>query len=208
MNQIRPIFIVGAARSGTTMLGSILGSARGCVATPESKFVTELVKGAERPAGILDPEGARSCLASNPNFRNWGVPEGEVFSCLEQPIRLCQLIERVVLTYAARRERSQVEVWLDHTPSSLFILPYLRRTFPDASLLHLIRDGRAVGASVLPLHWGPSNILEAATSWSRQVAAGLAAETSSIFEGRIRRVCYENLVSDPLTTVAGLCEFC
>jgi hypothetical protein len=72
----------------------------------------------------------------------------------------------------------------------------------------LIRDGRAVGASVLPLHWGPSNILEAAASWSRQVAAGLAAETSSIFEGRIRRVCYESLVSDPLTTVAGLCEFC
>jgi hypothetical protein len=137
-----------------------------------------------------------------------GVDEDEVFACLKGPTRLRPLIERVVLTYAARRSRGDVRVWVDHTPLSLFILPYLQNAFPDARFLHLIRDGRAVGASVLMLHWGPTNILEAARSWSRQVVAGLAAETSSIFEGRIRRVCYENLVSDPLTTVASLCEFC
>ena len=208
MGRIRPIFIVGAARSGTTMLGSILGSAAGCLAIPESQFIASLIAEAEWPKGVFEPETARSCLASQPKFRIWGVDENAAFSCVERPAKVCDLVERLVLAYAARCDCGEGVVWVDHTPESLFILPYLGRIFPAARFLHLVRDGRAVGASILPLDMGPSNIFDAATGWTRQVAAGLAAETSSLFEGRIRRVYYESIVSDPSTTIAAICEFC
>jgi Sulfotransferase family len=208
MIKLRPIFVVGAARSGTTMLGSILGSAEGVLATPESQFIADLIAKAKWPGGILDPEVARSCLVSHSKFQIWGVDDNAVFSRIERPTTLRELIEQLVLAYGGRRDWGGGEIWVDHTPESLFILPYLRRAFTDARFIHLVRDGRAVGASILPLDVGPVDIFDAALGWTRQIAAGLAAETSSLFEGRIQRVYYESLVSDPSTTVAGLCEFC
>jgi len=208
MSELRPIFIVGAARSGTTMLGSILGSAAGSLATPESQFISALLASTELPDGYVSSDVARSRLAVDPRFRIWGIDADAAVPRGGRSIRLRHLVEGLVLAYAARSNRSGITVWVDHTPESLFILPCLIEMFPDARVLHLVRDGRAVGASVLPLDWGAANILDAATSWIGQVAAGLAAETSPQFEGRIRRVYYERLVSDPIGTVAEVCEFC
>ena len=208
MTGVRPIFILGAARSGTTMLGAILGSAKGCLATPESQFLTNLVAGASWPGGILYPDVARSGLARDYRFRIWGVAEDAIFSGLEAPIKLRCVLERLILAYSVQRGGGEVEVWVDHTPGSLFILPHLAEVFPDARFLHLVRDGRAVGASILPLDWGPVNIADAARRWSCEVAVGLAAETAPLVRGRIRRVYYESLVSEPLATVADLCNFC
>jgi Sulfotransferase family len=38
MDMLQPIFIGGCPRSGTTMLGSMIGSMSSCIVTPESIF--------------------------------------------------------------------------------------------------------------------------------------------------------------------------
>ena len=38
------VFIGGCSRSGTTLLGSLLGSPSNCVTTPESQFVIDTTK--------------------------------------------------------------------------------------------------------------------------------------------------------------------
>ena len=208
MNKFRPIFIAGAARSGTTMLGSIIGSSSQCIATPESQFMTDLVAAAGWPGGHLRPGTARTILVRDPRFRIWEVDEAELFDDDEPITTLRDLAERIVQAFAEGCGRSSVEVWVDHTPGSLFIWPYLREAFSEARFIHLVRDGRAVGASILPLDWGPVSIFDAARKWAREVGAGLAAETSSDFRGQVRRVHYEQLVSDPAGTVKDLCRFC
>lgn len=190
------------------MLGAILGSGRGCVATPESQFLTDLVAKASWPAGLLDRDAAWSCLTRDYRFSLWGVDGEGILRTNHTSIKLRCLIEQLVLAYAAQHGRGRTDIWVDHTPGSQFIVPYLAEMFHDAKFLHLVRDGRAVAASILPLDWGPVNILDSARRWSREVAAGLAAETSPVLKGRIRRVRYEDILMDPVRVVADLCEFC
>ena len=53
----------------------------------------------------------------------------------------------------------------------------------------LIRNGRAVAASVLPFDWRPNTILKTARFWKDSVNYGLDAET--FIPQRVYRVRYE-----------------
>ena len=69
----------------------------------------------------------------------------------------------------------------------------------------MVRDGRAVLASVLPLDWGPHNVRSAAAAWVEAIAHGLAAE--SAHPSKVLRVHYEMLLSAPRASLERICEF-
>ena len=50
-------------------------------------------------------------------------------------------------------------------------LDLIAEIYPDARVLHIIRDGRAVTRSLLALPNGPSTIEDAAEEWRESVAA-------------------------------------
>ena len=77
--------------------------------------------------------------------------------------------------------------------------------FPEAKIIHIIRDGRAVAASVRSLDWGPNTIIGAGHYWIEHVSYGLAAERR--FAKQIIQVRYEDLVSDPEDELKRLCAW-
>src|SRR4051794_19692898 len=69
-----PFFIVGSARSGTTMLRMILNSHPLVSVPPESRFITQLWRG-HRDVEVKDPLAK---LAANQRFELWDLPLDEV----------------------------------------------------------------------------------------------------------------------------------
>lgn len=101
--------------------------------------------------------------------------------------------------------------WVDGTPEYSLYLPALRRLFPGARFIHLLRDPREVVRSMLNFHAAFGIDLvpgesEAWDYWLRTVRACVAAERAW-GSGVVRRVRYRDLVEDSKTAVEGILEF-
>lgn len=205
--MMRPILIGGCPRSGTTLLGAVLGTHRDCLATPESKFNPDSYRLAMNADGTVDLARALAVIREHWNFRLWDVvPDAEESAALAGSETYCDMVKRVVQVYGSRRGKPAPAYWIDHTPYNILHVPLLFQIYPDARLIHLVRDGRGVAASVMKLDWGPNTVEAAAQWWIVRVAHGLAAE-SYFGPERVLRVSYEALVRDPQTTMQQVCAF-
>lgn len=198
----RAVFIGGCARAGTTLLGAMLGGHSTAICVPESQFKIGLL----RDKQLTDRESAVRFLKSHWRFRLWDMPIQASDLPGNGELARTNIIRRLCRMYGARHDRAGRAVWVDHTPHNIRHCKLLNDRFPDSKFIHIIRDGRAVAASVMPLDWGPNNIIEAAHFWIEQTAYGLAAECSFGPE-RIRRVSYEQLVTEPERVMRELSTF-
>ena len=210
---VRPVLVGGCDRSGTTMLGSMLGAARGAVCTPESHFHAELARCVLGP-GITRRELVDRLLA-HPRFVWWEVTERPPEAWRDdEPASLDdlrRLAAWAVTAYARRQEGALPPatgemVWVDHSPHNLRDVKALLALYPEARFIHIVRDGRGVAASILPLDWGPNTIRTAAWWWMGELAHAFAGEACAGAE-RARRVRYEDLLRDPETELDALCRF-
>jgi hypothetical protein len=206
-NQIeRQILIGGCERSGTTLLGAMIGAHSDCVCTPESQFKIDTLRAVGWQQSPLDLVTVLDHIQAHWRFSIWGldlapreVPEAELGSSYSH------LLAWLVRRYAAHIGKQGATIWVDHTPANIRYACVLLRLFPDARMIHVVRDGRAVAASIMPLDWGPNTVIRAAPWWVEKVAYGLAVE-SLWPPDRIVRVRYEDLVSNTEAALMTLCE--
>lgn len=199
---MKTIFIGGCDRSGTTMLGSMLGAYPGYLCTPESYFKFELFSHFERHKAEI--ETFRDWLLSGNRLSNWGVNLREVEITAIRP-SIESLLGHVLRCYGQKVGKAQFDVWIDHSPANISYADQLFELYPNAKIVHIVRDGRAVAASLLKVDWGPNSILEAAQFWCRRIAAGLAAELKWGAH-KVIRIYYEDLLRNPEATLRELCE--
>jgi hypothetical protein len=202
---ISPIFIGGCGRSGTTLLGAILGAHSQCVCVPESPFKTDILRFWD-PA-TADPRCLLEAIIKTRRFRLWGMDEPSVLDALPQfSGTYAEALAWLVARYAQVVGRSPSSRWVDHTPVNVRHAATLAEIFPAAKFIHIVRDGRAVAASILPLDWGPNTIDGVADWWTSSLAYGLATE-SWCRPGRAIRVRYEDLVLRCGVEVRRICQF-
>jgi hypothetical protein len=200
-----PVFIGGSSRSGTTLLGAMLGSSLEAVTVPEARFKWTLLSSCDAVEDSIDLRCAVRRLAADWKFRQWGVELPPVAALPQDNVRYGALLRCLAVEYAHRSGKDDPGVWLDHTPGNVKYMARLGRLLPDSKFVHIIRDGRAVASSLLPLDWGPNDIFEAAEVWSLKVGMGLAA--CSALGERAISVRYEDLVYRPEATLKELCDF-
>ena len=198
----KAVFIGGCARAGTTLLGAMLGAHSTAVCVPESQFKIGLL----RDLHLTNREDAVRFLKSHWRFRLWNMPIEASDLPGSGELERTNIIRRLCRMYGAQQGRAGRAIWVDHTPHNIRHCKLLNDRFPDSKFIHLVRDGRAVAASVMPLDWGPNNIIEAAHFWIEQTAYGLAAECSFGPE-RIHRVHYEQLVTEPERIMREVSKF-
>jgi len=118
MKPFATAFIVGCGRSGTTILGDVLGR-HPCVANwYEPYFIWDW------HAGISDSD------VKNPK---------------EISRKSTEFVRQEFYLYV---KSSGAEVVIDKTPTNCFSIPYIQTIFPDAKWIHIIRDGRDVTLSL------------------------------------------------------------
>jgi hypothetical protein len=203
-----PFFVIGAHRSGTTLLRYMLSSHPRLYLPPESEFIPAFF--GRSPTRPLNRSESRRILRKIFRLRfvrEWQgappdiddlVPEGETFT----PARL------VGALYTAYANQHGAARWGDKTPTYTSHIELLHRIFPRARFIHLIRDGRDVALSVLDT-WGRRahvDLVFAARSWVRRVAeaccSGGRFDPESYLELR-----YEDLVVEPEKELRRVCRF-
>lgn len=189
---IHPVFIGGCGRSGTTLLGELLGRRSDCVTTPESQFVPKILHARQQDES-LSIEYVVDYITKHWRFRLWGL-EPDIDSLISRS-SVPEVILDIIRQYGEINGRPYAKYWIDHTPGHIHHLSVLTAAFPAARIIHIVRDPRGVTASVLGLDWGPNTASGAAAWWLRHIAFGLAAELA--FSGRCIRIRYEDLVADP-----------
>jgi hypothetical protein len=206
-----PLFIVGMPRSGTKLLREMLnGHTRiripevetncypywvarwdrwGPIDTPPrfEQFYRECVRLPffsqihERGLELEWPVWFEACRAFTPS----GVFEALLKSVLSIPLN----------------DRSTI--WGDKSPSYIRHIRLLNREFPDARIIHIIRDVRDYALSMRKA-WGKSPV-RAAQRWHDDIAQ---ARADGINVGRnYKEIRYEELISEPRATLICICDF-
>jgi hypothetical protein len=186
-------FIVGAPRTGSTLLRRILNAHSQVAIPPESPFLIDYLTADHVPAARR-----LELLVADPDYRAW--PQG-VTSRL-QARDLPSGIAEIHASYAAAVGKSR---WGHKTPRLVRHWKKLAGLFPDARFIHVMRDPRAVAASLRKSAAHRTHALAAARRWHLDTSSGLAMERD--LGPRALRVRYEDLVSAPEATVQGLCAF-
>lgn len=200
----RPVFVGGCSRSGTTLLGAMLGVGADRLTVPEAEFKWQLLAHLGTPGPDVDLAAAAAFLRRDWKFRFWGCDLPTPVAGSRAPY--AGLVSAVVLRHGRRVGKPAPALWIDHTPGNIRCALTLARLFTDARFVNVVRDGRAVAASVLPLDWGPNDVIEAARHWATQIALGLAAE-QALGGARVLTVRYEDLVAEPDVVLRRICAF-
>jgi Sulfotransferase family len=193
-------FIVGSARSGTTLLRTMLNAHPQVAVPPESRFIVELYDRDE-----VRVDSFFESLAAHPRFQAWELPVEAVAA--ELPGRTSvTYAEAVSAAYHAYARARSKERWGDKTPRYIKHIPFLSNLYPEAPFVHLIRDGRDVALSYADVPFGPKNVAAAARLWASRVSEGLSAGRK-LPPGRYLELHYEELVDSSERQTRALCDF-
>ena len=193
-------FIVGSARSGTTLLRVMLNAHSEVAVPPESRFITELHDGDE-----VEKDAWLEGLAAHPRFEAWNLPIEDVRVRLNGlPARVAYplAVDAAFSAFAAHRGKSLCG---DKTPRYIEDIPLLARLFPEARFVHMVRDGRDVAMSYADVPFGPKTVAKVARLWSERVAKGM--EAGAAIPDRYLEVSYEDFVAHPETKMKSVCGF-
>jgi hypothetical protein len=206
-----PVFVLGCPRSGTTLLyHMLLSSGNFAVYRAESQVFNLLEP---RFGGLSHAANRRRLLAAwreTELFRRTGLDWNEISEEVMAKCRNGGDFLRIVMQAMAQRQG--VERWADCTPEHLLYLHRIKRTIPEALVIHIIRDGRDVALSlekqgwIKPFAWDRRKTLEvAALYWDWIVRKG-RKDGRGLGSDYIE-VRYEELVTEPRTVLQILGTF-
>ena len=193
-------FVVGVARSGTTMLRLMLDAHPQLAIPPETHFLPKLLKLCDLLAaeGAEEAEVRRRALelvTGHPRWQDFGLAERD----LERHFEAARPFDGPAAArafYAAYAELQGKPRWGDKTPSYTWKMPRLQKRLPEAHFIHLIRDGRDVALSLTQVSWGAPSVTEAAQKWVEELGRA-RRRARRLARGTYLELRYEDLVADP-----------
>jgi hypothetical protein len=211
---VRPVFIIGSTRSGTSILTWALGQHPNLLPIEETrwfeKFAADL-----RTTYLLGRQGPITQLES------MGIESPDFFQAFGKAINDLILshgrydsafVQSVDKDGPFQRYRSPDDPktrWVDGTPEYSLYVYELLELFPQARFIHMLRDVRLVTSSLMQFDRAGSSArsLEAAyDEWYRFTRACLDAERA-FGSQTVLRVRHADLVSDPEKAVRRCLEF-
>lgn len=212
-----PIFIVGAPRSGTTMLQYRLRNhKRISFPTGESHFFIPLYRRQDDFGDLTCMDNIRRVLDAMYN-QSRDFLEGDLHGVQFDIDALARefyderryTIPAIISGLFTRNAQGEGKVrWGDKTPYYVMHIPKLLEWFPDAQIVHLIRDGRDVALSLFGRQhdFGVYNSYFAAEYWESYVERGRDAGRT-LSPHQYLELRYEDLLESPEDSMKTLCNF-
>lgn len=192
-SQERHIIIGGTPRSGTTLVRRILDRHPALCCGPETSILL--------PGGMRVEQVAAA----------YRMPIGELREMMAQSPSQGAFVDAFASRYRRERDRPR---WAEKTPLNVLCFDWVLERFPEARLVHVVRDGRDVmcsmrqhpdrrwvdGVEVKELR--PQPVDAYMRRWLRDTQAGLGQRG----DPRYLEVRYEDLVADPERVMRDLVE--
>lgn len=181
--DLRVIFVLGAPRSGTTLVQRILAVNPRCFTIPgETALFT------------------RRNLFTQP--KRFDLSERQTAVLYRDSSDVVNLLENAVavLTQADPAR----DIFIEKTPQHVFHIPFIRKYFPNGRIINMVRDGRDCFCSAQSHTWIPqrSSVWEFARYWRSCIRAADRAGDEEMMSVR-----YEDLTAEPERTVRQMMEF-
>jgi Sulfotransferase family len=199
--------IVGAPRSGTTLLRLMLDAHPQLAIPPETGFLAQAsaLKLSEQP---LCPDSFLDAITNfpreMPTWPDFGIPVEDLRRELNriQPFNATDGFRAFYRLYAGRFGKNR---WGDKTPSYALHITGISETLPEAHFIHLIRDGRDVSLSLRECWFAPSREMKIlAEHWQHYVTEGRRQGSRCRHYLEVR---YEDLVRRPTEILNEICAF-
>jgi Sulfotransferase family len=206
-----PIFIVGCPRSGTSYLYHLLLSAGGFAELRTQMNVYDVLEPIYGDLGAVKNRAKMldGWLRSKA-FQVSGLEVEEIRGTVISQCRSAGDFLRIVMEAISGKQG--VDCWIDSTPTNIPHLLRIKKDFPDARIIHIIRDGRDVALSLeqkkwsRPLPWDRRRgLLAAGLYWEWIVRKGRML--GGMLEPNYLEVRYEDLVNKTLETLQSLTAF-
>jgi hypothetical protein len=211
------VFVVGCPRSGTTLLQRLLDAHPELAVINETLWITreDERRNGVTEEGLVTPE-LISRLLEYPRFRRLDIPREDLEYLLatQAPFTYPRFVTGIFDLYGRRRGKRRVG---DKSPGYVRELAKLHALWPEAKVVHLIRDGRDIWLSVAGWKkaarsvgqfatWMQDPVATTALWWERSVRLGREAG-ALLGPALYHEVRYETLVADPARVCAELCTF-
>lgn len=225
VSALKPIFVVGAPRSGTTLIGKILGQHSQIYSPGETHFFED-VWARRKELGQLSSESevARAVDRLMTLFQRYNFPETQAFleSCVD-PTDLIQLTLEIGGGYGALYNAFSLLMTdcagkpriCDDTPKHLFYTVDILRLLPEAKVIGLVRDPRDFLFSYRN-YWRRSTESERIKALYHPVMTSMLWRSSvkalrkcalELGPSKVLLVQYESLVANPEPIVQSICTF-
>lgn len=206
-----PVFVLGCPRSGTTLLYHMLLSSGGfAVYRAETQFFDLILP----RFGYLKSQRSKEALMemwlASHYFELSGLDRQTIKDRVLNECREGADFLRILMESIA--ESQNVDRWAETTPVHLLYIPEIKKAFPDALILHVIRDGRDCALSldrqrwIAPLPWDKNHRLLAAGSfWDWIVRKG--RKHGRAIAPDYMEVRFEELIKNPTEVLARIGSF-
>jgi hypothetical protein len=205
------IFLVGCARSGTTLLQSMLAAHPQIASFPESQFFMHLNPRYEPRRRALGLASQRA----RPELEKYlhEIGQEKMLQRLSRfaffPSQYTKTFLEILDTLTAEQGKS---LWVEKSPPHLHHIDFIEKLIPEAKFIHILRNGADVVASLYDAThkypksaWGnkPWSIDECIYLWLK----GTQSSLSHQHKPNHILVKYEHLVEDPQSVLTELCRF-
>lgn len=202
------IFIVGCARSGTTLLQSILASNNAIVSFPETHFF----RGTIPKYSLLqwfkfyskkDQEFIRNFLKK--------IQREDLYDAIpRQTLKTARWVGGILDLIDLIPEDNQTTVWIEKTPMHLYFIPLIQHADPDAKFIHVVREGKDVVASLFQASQqfpdsfgGKQTIQDCIKRWKRDIKI----HKRYIKQPNHFYITYNELLHNAANAISSLCDF-
>jgi Sulfotransferase family len=204
-----PIFVVGAGRSGTTLLQLMLNAHPEIAIAGEVTFFDQILPLRSKFPDLDTPERIDRLFALLPRLKlyKYLTEVDTIFPEVQQRVKADpapsyeKLYRFILEAYGAARGARRFG---EKTPSNIRHLDALASIFPNCKIIHVIRDPRATVASRTKVPIFSNDVLTHSIKWKLDICCGRAfAQESHIY----REIHYEKLVVEPVATLRHVCRF-
>ncbi|WP_404379859.1 sulfotransferase family protein [Caenispirillum salinarum] len=216
------IFVSGAARSGTTLMRSLLSAHSRIIVPPETHFFNgAAARTSLRAATAAEVERFIAAYANEQRFHDLGIEEADWRRCLKEggAETFAAAFSALMAAYGQAHGKPRVG---EKTPNHVAFIDFLLECYPDCRIIVLRRDPRGVVASQLKSPWVAREItppslrygLFVDTRWRQLVSA--ASQWTDIYgriipaveeDPRVFVLSYETLVGDAEGVMRRVCDF-
>ena len=205
-----PIFVVGAGRSGTTLLQLMLNAHPQIAIAGELGFFDEILLLRSKIPDLDTPETIDQLFALLPSVDRYKyLTEAEaVFPAARarlkaDPAPSYEKLYRYILeSYATLRGARRFG---EKTPGNIRHLEALVSIFPNCRVVHVVRDPRSNVASRRKLPMLSKDVITNTIKWDVDIYCGISfmqKHKQNYFE-----INYEKLVLEPAITLKQVCQF-
>ncbi|MDB5027446.1 MAG: sulfotransferase [Candidatus Eremiobacteraeota bacterium] len=199
--------IVGAPRSGTTLLRLMVDAHPAIAIPPETHFLPACAGLARTPQPTA--EQLINCITRSPEempaWIDFGLAEAAFAASVRGLQSAWSVRNGVRAFYRLYAESHGKDRAGDKTPGYVQHIACIAELLPEARFIHIIRDGRGAMASLREMWFAPSrDMADLARFWRDLVSAGRAAAAEGF---PVLEVRYEALLETPEIELRRICAF-